>query len=515
MVSSGLDLHTFQSNLESRIENLSLFFSFSFETSGSINNRTPKYRDEEVLRLELSRFPKSSIYLRGFYGSRYENGSWETGGTDFAEACTQAGFDPEELIVTVSEQLASGSSTLDPADLYDCTYVLEYTNLSTKELYLPYFIQLSSLTKKYPLSGDYTLSKKKGDTSVTVQGWMLGSSDQAEWEGFDYYLDSTDQTDWYNQFVQHYYLTTSDAVPAAEEIADQLRVKESPAVSYRPYNYDSENDKRMYYARAVQSYLSGGTYSLQLDRISGGTDSVEYFLENGCKGYCIHFASAGVLILRELGVPARYASGYLAKQSDFSQKGKTVEAGILDNQAHAWAEIYLDDIGWVPVEMTPGYYESGTSSETEEVVEASAATVADSENTIGMEPLTIQTGDSNQIREETEQPQGEQPQGEQSQSGQQGNGKEDSLNTGSAAGEGSAGGEYCKNNIFEGVQISGIWAGDSFTAGICDPTDPAIPSKKEAEILSAIKIRAEAEKEPEGGSKGQPAVIQNALQKKT
>ena len=29
-------------------------------------------------------------------------------------------------------------------------------------------------------------------------------------------------------------------------------------------------------------------------------------------------------------------------------------AEVLDNQAHAWTEIYIDSVGWVPVEMTPG-----------------------------------------------------------------------------------------------------------------------------------------------------------------
>lgn len=28
-----------------------------------------------------------------------------------------------------------------------------------------------------------------------------------------------------------------------------------------------------------------------------------------------------------------------------------------DSQSHAWVEIYLDDFGWIPVEMTPGYFE--------------------------------------------------------------------------------------------------------------------------------------------------------------
>ena len=69
----------------------------------------------------------------------------------------------------------------------------------------------------------------------------------------------------------------------------------------------------------------------------------------------MHYASASVMILRELGVPARYASGYVVSRNSFEEDGKNFTAEILDNQAHAWAEVYLDGIGWVPVEVTSGY----------------------------------------------------------------------------------------------------------------------------------------------------------------
>ena len=102
------------------------------------------------------------------------------------------------------------------------------------------------------------------------------------------------------------------------------------------------------------------TYSLDLDPLAEGADPVWYFLMESRKGYCVHFASAAVLLLRELGVPARYASGYVARVSDFKKNGDVYVASVKDSSAHAWAEIYLDQIGWVPVDVTPadaGTYE--------------------------------------------------------------------------------------------------------------------------------------------------------------
>ena len=64
------------------------------------------------------------------------------------------------------------------------------------------------------------------------------------------------------------------------------------------------------------------------------TDFVRWFLTASDTGYCVHFATAAVVLLRAQGIPARYVTGYLC----------TLEAGkpqvITSLQAHAWAEYY-------------------------------------------------------------------------------------------------------------------------------------------------------------------------------
>ena len=94
-----------------------------------------------------------------------------------------------------------------------------------------------------------------------------------------------------------------------------------------------------------------GTYSTNPGQQPVNRDFVEYFLTESNKGYCVHFASATVAMLRALGVPARYAEGYVVRESDFDESGV---AEIPARRAHAWAEIWVPDFGWVPVESTPG-----------------------------------------------------------------------------------------------------------------------------------------------------------------
>ena len=64
-----------------------------------------------------------------------------------------------------------------------------------------------------------------------------------------------------------------------------------------------------------------GTYSTNPGQQPVNRDFVEYFLTESNKGYCVHFASATVAMLRALGVPARYAEGYVVRESDFDESG--------------------------------------------------------------------------------------------------------------------------------------------------------------------------------------------------
>lgn len=61
-------------------------------------------------------------------------------------------------------------------------------------------------------------------------------------------------------------------------------------------------------------------------------------------------------MLRMKGIPARYVAGYAVLPSAFklNEEGE-YEALVTGASAHAWAEAYVQGIGWIPVETTPGY----------------------------------------------------------------------------------------------------------------------------------------------------------------
>jgi len=98
---------------------------------------------------------------------------------------------------------------------------------------------------------------------------------------------------------------------------------------------------------AVDHYiLSHYTYALKSH--PGAGDKVSNFLLHENAGHCEYFASAAVILLRALGVPSRYVTGYYAHESEGSS---TV---VRQRDSHAWTECWIDGVGWVTVDTTPG-----------------------------------------------------------------------------------------------------------------------------------------------------------------
>ncbi len=122
-------------------------------------------------------------------------------------------------------------------------------------------------------------------------------------------------------------------------------------------------------------------YDLSAGKLPFGEDFVDYFLLRTRRGSCTHFASTAALLCRYRGIPARYCEGYIIKPEDFpadAEYGEMTEVEVTDLRSHAWIEIYIDGMGWLPYEMTPGY--GGTSQDEEEETSATT-TVTETETT--------------------------------------------------------------------------------------------------------------------------------------
>jgi hypothetical protein len=104
-------------------------------------------------------------------------------------------------------------------------------------------------------------------------------------------------------------------------------------------------------AAAIRDYLAGHfTYDLNAPATPHLDDPVTYFLFESKRGYCDVFSTAMVVMCRQAGIPARWATGFAPGQ--YSDKDRSFHVQAKDS--HAWAEVYFPKYGWIEFDPTPG-----------------------------------------------------------------------------------------------------------------------------------------------------------------
>ena len=111
-------------------------------------------------------------------------------------------------------------------------------------------------------------------------------------------------------------------------------------------------------ARAIE-FLRQGRYAYTLEPALLGSHSVDEFLFVTREGFCEHFSSAFVFLMRAAGIPSRVVTGYQGGELNPVDNIITVR----QSDAHAWAEVFLGQRGWVRIDPTaaavPGRVENG------------------------------------------------------------------------------------------------------------------------------------------------------------
>ena len=104
---------------------------------------------------------------------------------------------------------------------------------------------------------------------------------------------------------------------------------------------EEDADPYQYIPRVLEYVSASARYDLNTPAVPDGEDFVSWFLHDSETGYCVHYATAATILLRCLGVPARYVTGYY---TDVYENEWTT---VTSDDAHAWVEIYLNGIGWL------------------------------------------------------------------------------------------------------------------------------------------------------------------------
>ena len=142
----------------------------------------------------------------------------------------------------------------------------------------------------------------------------------------------------------------------------QLLEDENPKTRQLAATWVSENKTPTDIIKAALTMFREQSFVYTLAPPRLGREPVDDFLFNTKRGFCEHYASSFVYLMRAAGIPARIVTGY--QGGELNPNGNYLI--IRQSDAHAWAEVWLADQGWVRVDPTsavsPNRIESGIAS---------------------------------------------------------------------------------------------------------------------------------------------------------
>lgn len=353
-----------------------------------------KYSGEKMFKISMDK-DSNNVYLKGFVGNYYKGRRWEPMNmgdihrySEYA-ASVSTGY---EKVITDNFGYVSNSLGESARKNIDITYI----NGSRDYAMYPYYsdIQipqyLSAIIPERPEGSQLQYDYYSMDSELALN--LLNLYDNNSYHEAEFFVEmSTDVPDNIEQLFDEIlgggrssenYLN-SDAVPYIEQ-----RIK------------------------FIKEYLAENTsYTLNPGKLEIDKDYVEEFLVNKKKGYCTAYASAATLLFRYYGIPARYVEGYVITQKE-QDKAKETEGSkkivleLEDRTAHAWTEIFIPGVGFIPIEVTPGYYSNnnsgGADNPEKNTEQSSEQTTTERENETSKEQVTTgsdaaTTGDSEKI----------------------------------------------------------------------------------------------------------------------
>ncbi|MBO5622043.1 MAG: transglutaminase domain-containing protein, partial [Butyrivibrio sp.] len=153
--------------------------------------------------------------------------------------------------------------------------------------------------------------------------------------------------------IEEEYLDVTGADTRLMELADEI-------TKGCDTDYDKSRQIEAFLRQYSYSTDSQGGYDKNSDMTNsrGMADISERFLFDTGEGYCVHFTSSMVMLLRLSGIPARAVTGY-RYAFPFERED---EYHVSSSCAHAWPEAYIEGAGWIPFEPTSAYYSQADSS---------------------------------------------------------------------------------------------------------------------------------------------------------
>ena len=394
---------------------------------GGIASVSPDYETDLVVRLVPTSVGEdgskgngrlSSVYLKAYTGAYYDNNQF---------MASIPGKNSEAELRALDDYIPVGANYMNTNSIAYMKLWLMNVDADNVYDYRPYFTLYSSSGRNSKATGvgnsalEYAVSELRAPDEAASDArdlteWVNEHKEDPESNPSSYeliytpfaltsvYEPNATITEEYEASVYENYLSVPEGmeetlmIAAKEAGLDKINVSSSDIdltgidPDYREQL--AAQQKRLLILKALDDYYKENyQYSMMPGATPIGRDTVEYFLSEQKRGYCVHFAASSALILRQMGIPTRYVEGYVVNPSDIMEAdatkamaadwilGGAVEAAsavsaddpvdtegedslapgeiaiadieIPDANAHAWTEVYIDGYGWRPCDFTP------------------------------------------------------------------------------------------------------------------------------------------------------------------
>lgn len=399
-------------DLASSVSDITEALGFSFEYQdnrlGKFNKIT--YKGQTDLVVTLDEKPSGAVYLKGFTAAGYDKNEWfELSSEKYNDINSMF-----EKYNVYPQQILYNLNSSDPI-----RKIKIVSKKKSRKFYVPYgtapddsFSFVNDNSIKHDKSKDYTFEFIDLDIQNTAGNINLKDVD-IYIDFYDFFTDEQKKTiaDFCDEYQNNRKLNNIENLPVLTDYNYMMTMLVEN--QYRNFVYDNylsypnnEDFKEIY--KAYSDILDNASvstaaekldtlqkikdkinseveYTLEPGKTPSTRDFVNYFLLENKKGYCVHYATAGVMLARMAGIPARYATGYVSVGDDYNDDSKNPDGSytieLADNRSHAWAEVYIDGLGWIPFEFTAGYSNSSIAFENPETTAAEPATTASSAET--------------------------------------------------------------------------------------------------------------------------------------
>jgi hypothetical protein len=305
-----------------------------------VSDRLKLPEERDVLRV----LAPQRTYLRLAGLDSFDGFTWRLGPT------SDGSYRPEDAsLFTARDVLPPEEPAAETQPIFVDVEVLELENIYVPVPYQP--VQILG-----PNRGDMVWSTEGGFLATwdTVDGELAGQPRVGVRQGFDYRVQAARPTPTLEQLTE---------VTYDEETLERWTQlpREYPFLRAQAEEVFEVAGARTTVERALalQEWFArdgGFEYDLDVPALRGD-DALERFVLEDQVGYCEYFATGMAVMLREAGIPARVAVGFLpgevTQEAEPAAGRELTEFTVSTRDAHAWVEVLFPGYGWVTFEPTP------------------------------------------------------------------------------------------------------------------------------------------------------------------